>query len=396
MKIAYLLYRENIFSPLVETQVINNLIKIAKYKQTEIFLIWLKRVDYYVRSNKKIRSTVLTLESNGIKVKQIPIVVGKFPLNEQMEQSVYNQCKKKVMLFLKNNDIDIVHTRGYDAGLFITKLKKEFQLDIEHLFDPRSPFLTEIVSTYNVKENGKLFNYWKEQEKEIIKSASAVVGVSEEFCKYLKRYSNAIEYIPNNSDMENLDDILSRIKKQRRNTICYVGSIGYGWNNVLIYADFVKRLIEIDDEINFEFYVLKEGINVVNTEFEKKEIPPNRYKVSSLPAAEIPQNIAGCLAGLQLMKVPDHRLGIKTVNYLSAGVPIICNNNAIGAAHIVEKEGLGWNIDSMNLSLVLKEMREKRTLCEMCIENAYNNYSTDVVSGKYLAVYEKIMNHNKI
>ena len=48
MNICYILYRENIFSPLVESEVLNNLYKISRHG-VNVHFIWLKRIDYYFR-----------------------------------------------------------------------------------------------------------------------------------------------------------------------------------------------------------------------------------------------------------------------------------------------------------------------------------------------------------
>ena len=68
---------------------------------------------------------------------------------------------------LRKNNIQILHTRGYNAGLFASKLLKNNK-HIKHVFDPRSPYLTEIISTYGVKENDQVYHFWKESEKEEI------------------------------------------------------------------------------------------------------------------------------------------------------------------------------------------------------------------------------------
>ena len=117
MNIAYLLYREDIFSPLVEGQVLNILQRIVK-EGNSVHFIWLKRVDYCFKYKDIIQSVRRRLAGDGIILHEVPIIVGKFPLNKGMSDFVYLQASSVVRSILNKNNIQIFHTRGYNAGLF--------------------------------------------------------------------------------------------------------------------------------------------------------------------------------------------------------------------------------------------------------------------------------------
>lgn len=388
MNICYVLYRENIFSPLVESQVLNNLYKISK-KSVNIHFIWLKRIDYYLRYKDDIEKTKSRMKNNGIVLHEIPIIVGKFPLGEAMSDFVFYQTRKKIINIIKDNDIDLVHTRGYDAGYLITRIRSHDSMSFFHVFDPRSPFLTEIQSTYGVKKNDNIYSFWKRVEREIVSNANVTVAISKMFYNYLKQYNGKIDIIPNNSEMDTKESVINRINENGRNSLCFVGSLGYGWNNVKEYILFMKKVWDEFPDIFFEFYLLNQEIAL--KEFKEAGFSPQKYLIKTIPQNEVTRTISGCIAGLQIMSRPDSRLGIKTVDYLAAGVPVICNNNAQGAATIIGEYGVGWNIDEKSISEVLIEAKNNTSLRIKSYEIAYSNFSTDVVSELYFRLYKKII-----
>ncbi len=389
MKICYLLYRENIFSPLVESQVLNNLYKISQ-KGITVHFIWLKRVDYCFRYKHQIACTLNRMIENGIIVHEIPIVVGRFPLKENMSEFVYIQTRKRIKRILQDNQIDILHSRGYDAGYLATRIRLEFSLDYIHVFDPRSPFLTEIQSTYGVDKNDEIYHFSEKMERTIVSNADVTVAISNTFGDYLSKYKDNIVIIPNNSAMDSKQVVYKRIRENSRNSLCFVGSLGYGWNNVNEYISFMKKVWEIYPDINLELYLLNQDIAI--KELKAAGIPPEKYKIDTLPQSEVNRTISGCIAGLQIMSQPDSRLGIKTVDYLAAGVPVICNNNAQGAASIVRSYGVGWNIDEKKIEEIIDEAMNSTSVKWHAYDTAYNLFSTDVVSESYYLLYEKQCN----
>ena len=190
--------------------------------------------------------------------------------------------------------------------------------------------------------------------------------------------------------MQKPEIVNKRAMKQRRHAMCFVGSLGYGWNNVIEYIDFMKKVLKIDSSMSFELYVLKTSRSVVEMELKRSGIPSDNYIIDSLPPDKVGSTISGCLAGLQIMSKRDTRLGIKTVDYLAAGVPVICNDNAVGAAKVIMNNQIGWNIDNLPLEEILLQTQEKNLVMK-CTEYAYSNFSTEVVANKYFETYASIM-----
>ncbi|MBR3131112.1 hypothetical protein IKG31_00880 [Candidatus Saccharibacteria bacterium] len=388
MKILYVIYRENIFSPIVKSQVIDLLSKNSN--KEEIHLLWIKRIDSYFRNRKKITETKKILKKNKIILHEIPFIVGRFPLTKRVFDFAYLQVKRSIAKIIGKYKIQIVQTRGYNAGLLITKIIKEYKLKrTAHIFDPRSPYLTEIQSTYDITTDSKRYNFWNSSEEYIFREATYTIATSNSFKEYVNSRGGKAIYIPNNSEIKNINIAINKSRHKRRNSICYVGSMGHGWNNVDTYINFIENIYKIEKNINYEFYILEQCIPLVTEKINQSIIPNSKIKISSVPPEKISDEIAGCLAGMQIMSSKDTRLGIKTVDYLSAGVPIICNRNAMGASDLVNKTGLGWNIDKIKIETIV-ELMKQNNLSEKCIKYAYDNFSTDSIALKYDKLYHNL------
>ncbi|MEZ0482150.1 glycosyltransferase [Planococcus sp. SSTMD024] len=394
--IGYLIVREELFSPLVKTQVFDVLSAINKEK-FKVYLIWACRVDYYFKKKKEFEKIKNRLKNNGIELIRIPIIVYKFPLSKFELNLLSLQTITTLEKIVKHKKINILHARGYNSGFLLAKVNKRKKVEVKTIFDARSPYLTELQSTYKIDKESKKFKDWSDIERFIANNNSLNIAISERFEKYLNQYDGNVLHIPNNAQVPPSSEIYSLAKKKRRNSICYVGSIGNGWNNVKLYSSVVKEIHNKYPQINFEFYVLPSGIELVKKEFKKSGIPDEIYSVETKSPEDIKSSIIGCLAGLQVMNNPDVRMGIKTVEYLSAGIPIICNSNAIGCSDIVEKYGVGVNIDRKNAALddfIKKVIEDNDDISKRCVTLAEKKFSTSSVAKLYESSYERLLVNN--
>ena len=381
----YLLCREDIFSPIIESQVISNLIEISKDTNINIYFVWIKRIDYCFFYKKEINKTISLLESHNIKVLQVPVIIGRFPLSKGMFNILKIQVIGRLNKIIDKYKINLVHSRSYNSGL-LAKILKE-RKKIIHIFDPRSPFLSEIKSTFAINETAPKYLFWQKAEHDIVSTADATIGISEEFCNYLKKFNEHVLFIPNNVDVPDIKDIHSWTISQKRKSICYIGSLGYGWNDVREYIHWMKKIISYKKDVKFEIYVTKICIPVVQKELKSSGISRESYILDTLPRNKILKTIAGCLAGMQIMSKKDNRLGVKSVDYLAAGIPILCNDNAVGAANLVKKTNFGWNVDDNKLSQILNEIEKFNNNLE-CVKYAEQNFSTRAISRKYINIYK--------
>ncbi|MFQ6581348.1 glycosyltransferase [Priestia megaterium] len=388
INIGYLIIREEVFSPIVRTQVIDMLKSLNKEK-FKPYIIWACRVDYYFKKRNEYELLKSELNSCGIELIRLPIMVLKFPLSESQIKFLSKQLIGKVRNLIKKEDISVLHARGYNAGYIISHVAKKE--NVNTIFDARSPYITEIQTTYGVEKDSNKFEFWKHTEQFIVENCTKTIAVTKTFKQYLEQYQGDVVHIPNNANVSS-ETILEKSKDQRRNAICYVGSIGYGWNDVRQYAQLTKKLCEKYKELSFEYYVMPNGIPIVEKEFEDHGIPRERYSICTEKPEKIKDRISGSLCGLQIMSRPDVRMGIKTVDYLSAGIPIICNSNAIGCKEVVEEFEVGICLDLCSeqdlYNFIERQYNNNMEMAERCLKVATDNFSTKAVAQMYEQCYE--------
>lgn len=391
INIGYLIIREEIFSPIVRTQVIDMLKSLNKEK-FKPYIIWACRIDYYFKKRNEYELLKSELNSCGIELIRLPVIILRFPLSESQIKFLSQQLVGKIRHLVKKEDINVLHARGYNAGYIISHVAKKE--NVSTIFDARSPYLTEIQTTYGVEKESNKFEFWKHTEQFIVDNCTKTIAVTKTFKQYLEQYQGDVVHIPNNANVSS-ETILEKSKEQRRNSICYVGSIGYGWNDVRQYAQLTKKLCEKYKELNFEYYVMPNGIPIVEKEFENHGIPRERYSICTEKPQNIKDRIAGSLCGLQIMSRPDVRMGIKTVDYLSAGIPIICNSNAIGCKEIVEEFEVGICVDLCSeqdlYNFIERQYNHNVEMAERCLKVANENFSTKAVAQMYERCYEDII-----
>ena len=395
-KIGYLIIREDIFSPIVKTQVLD-MLKLINKEEFDLVILWACRFDYLLRNNEQYRKIESFLKENNIDLLRLPVFVLKFPLSKAQLKLLEIQLVLRLKLIIRRYNIRILHARGYNAGYISAKIREKY-FPVKSIFDARSPYLTEIQSTYNIRSDSKKFRAWHSLERYILRNSTISVATTDRFREYLLLNSNHVVTIPNNAEMTDKNQILALSKSQARKSICYVGSIGYGWNDIRIYAEFTKNIIEKYHDIHFEYYVHEKNIETVVNEFHKIGIQKERYTVENISPNEIQSKISGCLCGMQIMSKPDVRLGIKTVDYLSSGVPVICNENAIGANELVDKYKVGICFND-KVSAEVYRFIESQLICNSdlalrCLNIAETKFSTKAIAKMYEEIYKTCLSYN--
>lgn len=391
--IGYVIVREDLNNPILYTQVIEMLNKVDSDK-FNITIVWFYRVDYIFKQKEIYREFMSKIKESGIRVIRKPILVWKFPQPVGLLNVVAWQGVKTLEKLTREYELDILHARGYYAGLMVSTLKVKNE-NLKCIFDPRSPYITEMHTTYNIDTSSKLINKWKTLEKTIIDNCDYTIAVSEPFQKYLSSVSgqpNKVNHIPNCVQLLDESEIETQIIKNRRDSICYVGSIGNGWNNTDVYVEAVSNINKKYPHIKYEFYVIENEPGILEKKLIEVGLSPDLFMISRVKASEVPMRISGCIAGLQLMKIEDTRMGIKVVDYLGAGVPIITNKLAKGAADIVDSYKVGLVIDYIvgSNDFCIDDLIENRTIYEKkCLSIANKYFSTNAVAAKYQEIYEE-------
>ena len=398
-KIAYLIVREDLNAPLVQSQCVE-VISSANHswRDGRIELVWFYRIDYIFRkktpSFSDMRRQLLQL---GIKVHFIPFVSAGFPVRWWALPFVLPQWLIGLLYLRFYLGFRLFHCRSYHAGL-IARFGKCF-LGICYVFDPRSPFPEENISAKRWGPRSLSFRLWKRIESWIINEASKTIIVSHFLFELYQGVSSTARFsvVPNNYPVSfGLDNTDKTANKARDYTLVYVGSFG-NWNKPEPYLRLLKSLNRLHVEtVNMLFIVRTESVVNLLAKSEQIGLPHSLFDVVSVNQHEVPRYLEKCLIGVYLMDEEDPRLGVKTVEYLAMGLPVIVSDNIKGAADLIRAEELGviWDhsdSSSKRVASWISEAHNKQDWWRLrCKSYAREHLSCQSVAGQLIAVYREL------
>jgi len=399
-KLAYVIVRENLNGAIVQSQVIDVLSNITQNGDAEVSLVWFYRIDYLFRKEESIKKIRHDLNKKGIKLIAIPFVSLGFPVSFFIIPFVLPQWILGMLWVCLVKKKRILHCRSYHAALVGACLKTVFPIKL--IFDPRSPFPEENVVARNWAEKGKNYQFWKKIEGILCHKADAVIATSRPFLESLKTVSPDayIEIIPNNypaSFYERYDvDINGMNGSPELIEVCYVGSFGH-WNQAESYLRFVEYLLMNNEQsMRAKFIIQSKSFSGFEKALGDFDIDRSKLTILSSSQDEVIGHMSSCVVGVQIMSLPDVRLGIKFVEYLAAGLPVVVSENVRGAAELVKEYGVGF---------VLKaDLSNKDEACKFILDVSKNNvfwrnkckkiaeklFSCSVVSNQLRSLYEAV------
>tara|TARA_A100000164_G_C21904005_1_gene772009 strand:- start:648 stop:1880 length:1233 start_codon:yes stop_codon:yes gene_type:complete len=407
MKIAYILYNERPMSGILRSQVLNVLNEIHQnHGNISIELICFWQPHILITHKKELKEMNLKCHMSGIVQKNYFIcppnrILDKHPLT-------FDILNKWVQLFLKKilkKGFDIVHSRAYYAGYFVSEIANKYK--IKHIFDARSLFPDEMLASGIVNAEDTKYKMWKNIEEKIISSSDANIAVSEGMKRVIdnKYKLSNITYIPLCVDTKLSRDINSDKEKIRKNLgikqskiIGYCGSLSTNFNNnIYLYIKYMKFIISKCADTHFLIITQSDIIKIMNESNIQKE----NYSIFQARGKKLFELLGSCDAGIFVMdpgKDRETRLGIKFVEYLSAGIPVIANSNVGDATKIIKEKGFGVVMDlndPVNDTEILRSFLLSFKIEENILKDfAFKNYDKKRVSRKYLELYEKVINKN--
>lgn len=398
-KLAYVVVREELDGPIIQSQVIDLLSNIAQRKSEQIFLVWFYRIDYLFRRGTGAAKARNDLRAKGIKLVAMPFISLGFPVSWYLLPFVLPQWLLGLLWVVSVKDIRILHCRSYHAALTGACLK--CLLQFKFVFDPRSPFPEENVAAKRWKEGGVNYQAWKSIEKWIYRKSDAVIAISNPFSETIKTISpgSHVVMIPNNYPVAFAKDKNIRFEVDKNSTIikiCYVGSFGH-WNRPESYLQFLSYA-EKDKAfaVGMKFIVQPRSKSFLYKSLDKCGIDRAWVTVLSAEQENVIHHMSDCLVGIQIMSRPDDRLSIKFVEYLAAGLPVIVSENVRGAADMVRRHQVGFVLkgDFSNqreaLEFIRNVSKDRVLWRDKCQELARELFSCGVVSRQLEQLYETV------
>jgi len=397
MKIAYLTI-EDITSGLFKTQILDIIEEISNYDNTVNFKIFiLNRPWLYFRHRVFLKEYRAIYNSNNISFCYIPLLP---PLRNSLKYYIYSFLVTKwlVLIFqfyINPNKFDIIHARSYWPTF--TVLNKNIPI----IFDLRSLWLLENISTGEIKLNSKAYYYWKQIEIDCINKSAVSTCVSIAMVDYVNNISaiSKTALIPMSVnekyftfDQKNRNKNRNILNWNEKIIFVYSGSLGQSGINIKAITQLFKSIIDVNDKHRI-LIITSEQNKYIKKIMANIGIEHNKYIIIHPKLNEISSWLDSSDIGLHALPIQldsKTRLGTKVVEYWINGLPVIINKNVGAAADYIEKYNVGYVVHDDLENHVLKEkINEMINYDRKYISNfAKNNFSAKHISLQYLQLYQ--------
>ncbi len=397
MKIAYLTI-EDISSGLFKTQVLDIIDEISNYDKTVRFKIFiLNRPWLFFKHLIFLKEYRGMYNSYNISFCYLPFLP---PLRNSLKYYFYSFMVTKwfsliFTFFIKRHKFDLIHARSYWPTFSVSNY------NIPIIFDLRSLWLLENISTGEIKINSKSYNYWKQIEIDCLNKSAASTCVSNAMVDYVKSISALakVSLIPISVN-EKYFNFNQNNRSQNRKILdwdenvifVYSGSLGQSGININAITQLFKSIIDLSDKYKL-LIITPEQNKYVKKIMDQSGIECVNYKIKHPKLNEISSWLDCADIGLHaLPKQLDSatRLGTKVVEYWFNGLPVIINKNVGAAVEYIKNYRIGYVVEDDLESHNLKEkINELVNYDRIYISNfAKDKFSAKKISLQYLQLYK--------
>ena len=351
MKVNYIIHGERPNNGIIKNQVLKLFDQLANEKKLDITVTFVCNFFIYYKNRNSFLKLKFTYKN--LKIKVIPLII----IPERFEQKSYFVSKYLSYFnlfgyFFIQRDFDTLITRSYNSSFFISLLKPFFSKS-NLIFDPRSLYPLERYD-YGYFSTIKLKELWLKRESQILKTFNKVISVSFGMTKYFnKKFNNQnIFYLPfsvkkTNSKSYSLNtDVINAV---------YVGSLDFSrHNDPFLYKKYCEKLISLVPNINFIF-VSASINNTVKKYFLSSKLLRNSIKFYS-GSEMVEYWLSKSDFGIYFMKTSSDsftRIGVKSIEYISSGLPIVHNNGVGGIKDHINNKYLINLDDGINKETIL-------------------------------------------
>lgn len=296
----------------------------------------------------------------------------------------------------------VVHCRSYHAAWAAISIKEKYCLNFKIVFDGRGLWPEEVSLKKCYGKDSLNYKFLKKIESEVISKSDATVSVSDTMHKhYLELGSKNDFKIYLSADTERIKTDLKIRNNQEIVRFCYVGALSCDtWHKPVELFKLYSYLRTIFPKTKLTI-VTTSSLDPIKNCF--KEIPDTEIQYCSTKTLdELKSILVNQDFGLMTYFKPtssdevllgDMVLAVKTVEYFSAGLPVICNKYCGGAAYLIDSFGLGANYDPDDIFLdsdILMNMLQLENR-ERIQHFSEMNFDYSINGKKYSAIYNSLV-----
>jgi glycosyltransferase involved in cell wall biosynthesis len=404
MNVAYVVWLENLSSPILTGQVVDVLAEMGRLSEEHnLHLFAFQPLYRMLLRRDNLAEVHRRLRAAGVRTTWIPCLaipqVDLFRVPWYMMPVILLQSVPALLLLTVWRRIDILHCRSYPATWAASVLRPLLAAKV--IFDPRSDFPEENITAGKWAAGSATDRAWKRLESRLLEDADATVAITESYVDHYSRVAPEARFylVPNNVDTQRFrrDEIFRESFRSKHDlgadtvVFCYNGSMGGHWNSPEPYADFILRLRDLGTAHWFLF--ITPDAQAVTHALGLRGLTQDEFGVVSCAFEDVPKYLSVADIGMMFVEEERIALGIKTVEYLAAGMPVIANGKALGAAEVVTRYGVGLVVadsGAADLEEIRKLAGRREEISSACRHLAETRFSTSKVAERYLQLYDTL------
>ena len=357
-QVLYLSY-DGITDALGQSQILPYVLGLEKLGHSFHMISFEKKETYFqFRAN-------IEQQLKGTKITWHPFFYTKKP---PVLSTLYDlkRMKKKALALQSQHHFDLIHCRSYLPGIIGLQLKNK--ISCQFLFDMRGFWADERVEgkIWSLRNPifAMIYNYIKRKERTMLAQADAIVSLTNAGKVALNELypdlalSSKISVIPccvdqqlfNQGNVLKTNHDLEALKKDKI-ILGYVGSLGTWYMLDEMLAFFKIQKLK-NEKLHFLF-LTKDAKELVHTKAKERQIAIEDITVLSVPYQEMPSYIQYIDYAIFFIRPTFSKQAsspIKQAEFMSMGIPIICNAGVGDTKEIVLEHNAGYVFDEMTLT----------------------------------------------
>lgn len=387
---------EDVASGLFRTQVVDISREIVQLDPSITIDIYAINRPWMIRDHlRQLEKYRTMLAGTGIRVSLTPALP---PLRDALKSAIYSRSVTfllaAAMRARLRGHVDVFHSRSYWPAMALHGLGYR-----NVVFDPRSLWVSENLSTGDLVPDSASHRYWLRAETSTVRKSAVTTVVSAGMADYY-----AQEYAATNVRLVPISfqprvfrySTDGRVRKRaelgwRDETIfVYSGSLGMSGVNVAALQHLFALAMAVPNS-NLLF-LTGEPESSIATAMQGSGAGASRVRVVRPRPDEMGDWLSAGDVGLHALPRQHDwrtRLGTKVVEYWACGLPAIVNENVGAAVEYIRANDIGRVVnDTTTTPTFARLVDECRRLDKAAVESfAARTFSSEVVAGLYRDAY---------